>query len=164
MKKEKKFYLLDMNYKIYLLKVFLFFIYLFFGLLNALYAKDLISGYYFSEPSTQEIQDDDFLNPGFIWVEHGKSLWKKKENISDLSCNSCHGKILNMKGVALNFPKVNEEGHFVNLEQQINICREKKMKSNKFQAESKNLLALSALLYFKSKGLLRSFFFFSKIF
>ena len=64
-----------MIYKIYLLKVFLLFIYLFFGLLNSLYAKDLISGYYFSEPSTQKIQDDDFLNPGFIWVEHGKALW-----------------------------------------------------------------------------------------
>ena len=153
MKKETKFYLLDMNYKIYLLKIFLFFIYLFFGFLNALYAKDLISGYNFSEPSTQKIQDDDFLNPGFIWVEHGKVLWGKKENISDLSCSSCHGKISNMKGVALNFPKVNKEGRFVNLEQQINICREKKMNSNKFQAESKNLLALSALLYFQSKGL-----------
>ena len=142
-----------MNYKIYLLKVFLLFIYLFFGLLNPLYAKDLISGYYFSEPSTQKIQDDDFLNPGFIWVEHGKALWGKKENSSDLSCNSCHGKISNMKGVVLKFPKVNNEGNFINLEQQINICREKKMKSNKFQDESKNLLSLSALLYFQSKGL-----------
>ena len=68
-----------MNYKIYLLKVFLLFIYLFFSLLNPLHAKDLISGYYFSEPSTQKIQDDDFLNPGFIWVEHGKALWEKKK-------------------------------------------------------------------------------------
>ena len=33
--------------------------------------EDLISGYHFSEPSTQKIQDDDFLNPGFIWVENG---------------------------------------------------------------------------------------------
>ena len=153
MKKEMKFYLLNMNYKIYILKAFLFLIYLLLGLFNSLCSEDLISGYYFSEPSTQKIQDDDFLNPGFIWVEHGKVLWEKKESISNLSCNSCHGKVSNMKGIVMNFPKVNKSEDFINLEQQINICREKEMKESKFEPESKNLLALSALLYFQSKGL-----------
>ena len=45
---------------------------------TSLFSKNLISGYYFSEPSTQEIQDDDFLNPGFLWVERGKKIWLEK--------------------------------------------------------------------------------------
>ncbi len=118
-----------------------------------LLAKELLSGYHFSEPSTQAIQDDDFTNPGFIWIEHGKILWDKKEKKSQLSCNSCHGTIETMKGVSLNFPKVNVNKKFINLEQQINICRKNKMKQKQFPDESKNLLALSALLSFQSKGL-----------
>ena len=38
-----------------------------------------ISGYHFAEPSTQEMQDEDFLNPGVLWVEKGEQLWKKKK-------------------------------------------------------------------------------------
>ena len=41
------------------------------------------SGYYFAEPSTREIQDDDFMNPGFLWVEIGKNLWKKNYLINE---------------------------------------------------------------------------------
>ena len=48
---------------------------LFIFLNSSLFSKNLISGYNFSEPSTQEIQDDDFLNPGFLWVERGKKIW-----------------------------------------------------------------------------------------
>ena len=46
---------------------------------STLISNDLISGYHFSEPSTQEIQDDDFLNPGFLWVERGKKIWLEKK-------------------------------------------------------------------------------------
>jgi len=37
------------------------------------------SGYLYSTPATQAIQDDDFTNPGFLWVERGRQLWAKKE-------------------------------------------------------------------------------------
>ena len=52
---------------------------LFIFLNSSLFSKNLISGYNFSEPSTQEIQDDDFLNPGFLWVERGKKIWLEKK-------------------------------------------------------------------------------------
>ncbi len=122
---------------------------------NTSFTKELISGYQFSEPSTQAIQDDDFTNPAFIWIEHGKQIWKQKQVSSELSCNSCHGEVKNMKGISLKYPKINDEKKLINLEQKINICRTNKMNLKKLQPESKNLLALSALLTFQSKGLMQ---------
>jgi len=100
-----------------------------------------------------EIQDDNFLNPGFIWIEHGKRIWLQKESGSKLSCASCHGDHKNMKGASMKFPKINKKGKLINLEQQINICRKDKINIQEFKPESKNLLSLSALLTFQSKGL-----------
>ncbi len=36
---------------------------------------NLISGYYFSSLETRALQDDDFDNPGFRWVQSGERLW-----------------------------------------------------------------------------------------
>ena len=120
---------------------------------NAIYAEGLISGYHFSEPSTQEIQDDDFINPAFIWIEHGRRIWNEKEGFPERSCFTCHGDVKSMKGISLKFPKVNREQKLVNLEQQVNICRKEKMNVTEFKVESKNLLALSTLISFQSKNL-----------
>lgn len=142
-----------MNFKLTLLKNYYFLLLLIFVLIKSSSAKELISGYNFSEPSTQQMQDDEFLNPGFIWIENGKKIWHQIDNESGLSCNSCHGKPSNMKGVVLSFPKVNKENNLINIEQQINMCRKKKMALEEFKPEGKELMALSTLLYFQSKGM-----------
>ena len=81
------------------------------------------------------------------------TLWNKKHNKSDLSCNSCHGSAKEMKGVSLKYPKVLEdEKKLINLEQRINICR-KKMRLDKYKTESKELLSLSTLISYQSRGL-----------
>ena len=119
------------------------------------FSNDLISGYYFSEKSTQEIQNDDFTNPGFIWVELGKKIWNQGNNQNkNLSCYSCHGNISEMKGVSLSFPKVRgDKSKLINLEQQINICKAENMKGESFKPEDKNLLALATAITYQSRGL-----------
>ena len=123
-----KFYRLVTQYNLFIIGFFIF-VYLY---AIGLYAKNFEiksnqapkSGYFFSEPSTQNIQDDDFNNPGVLWVENGLSLWKKKNQYNNSSCETCHGDIKKMKGVALKYPMVTEEnGKLVNLEQRINLCR-----------------------------------------
>ena len=153
MKKATKFYQLNTIYNTNLLNFFFVCITSLIFLKKYCLAEDLISGYHFSEPSTQKIQDDDFLNPGFIWVENGELLWNKKEQSSQLSCKSCHGAASEMTGVALKYPKITKKGDLINLEQQINICRNENMSAETYEPESKNLLALSVLLYYKSRGL-----------
>ena len=146
---EMKYYLLLTHFKSkskFILFILLLSFYIFFVKKVIADNDSLISGYYFAEPSTQKIQDDDFINPGIFWVEQGITLWNKKHNKSDLSCNSCHGSAKEMKGVSLKYPKVLEdEKKLINLEQRINICR-KKMRLDKYKTESKELLSLSTLI------------------
>ena len=54
------------------------------------------------------------------------------------------------------FTKINKKGDLINLEQQINICRHENMSAEKYEPESKNLLALSVLMYYQSRGLEQS--------
>ncbi len=117
-------------------------------------ADQPISGYEFAEPSTQKIQDDEFLNPGYLWVERGKKLWKKMYGRKQKSCQNCHGDLKTMKGVSLNFPSVYKNTNkLINLEQQINICRKEKMQAENFKPEDKDLLSLSVAISNQSKGL-----------
>ncbi len=151
-----KFYPLITQFKkIYIL----FFIIIVFIIIKNSIAEDQTSslkksGYYFAEPSTREIQDDDFINPGFLWVENGKKLWREKVLVMDkeFSCQGCHGNPESMKGVSLQYPKVINK-KLLNLDQQINLCRTEKMSTNYFEPESKDLLGLSSLITVHSRGL-----------
>ena len=137
------------------LEILFFLIYCFsFNLLSENTSKEkALSGYNFAEPSTRNMQDDDFLNPGILWVENGLALWKKKYDSENESCFSCHGNIREMKGVSIKYPKLLESRKkLINLEQRINICR-KKMKLSEFDSDSRELLSLSTLISYQSRGL-----------
>ena len=157
---EMKYYQLVIQYR-NIFKIFFFLIYFFSSNLLAVdfYSKNnrVISGYNFSEPSTQSIQDDDFLNPGIFWVENGLDLWKKEHGEKNLSCHSCHGDSKNMKGVSLNYPRYsNTEGKLINIEQKVNICR-KKMELKEYDPESKDLLSLSTMISYQSRGMVLNY-------
>ena len=49
-----------------------------------------MSGRHFATPETLAMQDDDFDNPGFIWVEEGKAAWSTPQGEAGKSCASCH--------------------------------------------------------------------------
>ena len=38
---------------------------------------DRHSGYVYATPATRGMQDDDFSNPAFLWLEHGEEQWKE---------------------------------------------------------------------------------------
>ena len=150
-----KFYQLILKFKNIIFISILVEYFMIFSILQAdTSVSSKISGYYFAEPSTREIQDDDFINPGFLWVEIGKKVWNEKISINEkeFSCKGCHGRPENMRKVSLKYPKtLNKE--LINLEQQINICRKNKMLTKEFEIESKNLLGLSTLITVQSRGL-----------
>ncbi len=140
--------------KTFFLKVIIIFLLIMKGISQENLDFSKKSGYFFAEPSTRDIQDDDFLNPGFLWVEIGKNLWNTKSffNEKGLSCASCHNSPENMRGVSLKYPKVFNK-KLINLEQRINYCRTNKMNSEPFEKESKDLLGLSTLITVQSRGL-----------
>ena len=103
---------------------------------------DLRTGYTFSTPETRAIQDDDFENPAFLWVDVGEALWNKKEGKAGKSCASCHDNAsVSMRGVGARYPVFNKKlGKMQNLEQRINQERKEKMQAKPLKYESKQLL------------------------
>lgn len=113
-----------------------------------------ISGYDFLTPETRALQDDDFANPGMLWVELGETLWDAPAQKG--SCRSCHGAPETLRGVGARYPQWDAaEGRVISLEQRINQCRDRQGQAP-LAYSSQDLLALAALVLHQSKGLPQS--------
>ncbi len=114
----------------------------------------VVSGYAFLTPETQAQQDDDFLNPGFLWVDRGAKLFRSGEAVS-ASCASCHGAGGRpLEGVAARYPRIDEAtGKLTNLEGRINVCRTRHQAAKPLAHEGEDLLALSAYVASLSRGM-----------
>ena len=115
----------------------------------------LVSGYYFSNLETRALQDDDFDNPAFLWIDQGEALWSKVEGGAGKACASCHQSAQKtMKGVGARFPAYYAPARKpINLAQRINICRAKNMRAKPWKYESNELLAMESYVRSFSRGL-----------
>ena len=116
---------------------------------------DRRSGYEFMSRETRAMQDDDTANPGMLWVLEGGTLWEKKTGAAGRACADCHGDPrASMKGVAARYPAFDAgKGRPVGLEQRINVCRTDRQEAPALAYESRELLALTALVARQSRGL-----------
>jgi sulfur-oxidizing protein SoxA len=115
----------------------------------------LKSGSEFVSQDLRKLQADDFANPGMLWVTRGAKLWSEPAGSSGKSCAACHGDAAkSMKGVAARYPRVDPAAaRLVNLEDRINLCRERNQGAAPLQHESGELLAASAYVAHQSRGL-----------
>ncbi len=115
---------------------------------------EIISGLEFRTAETRALQEDDFQNPGYLWVEGGEELWDTVDGKAGKSCANCHGSASeSMKTAGAEFPKWNDElKKPLNLEQQINQCRTDRMEAKPFKWKSKELLGMTAFVRNQSKG------------
>jgi len=113
------------------------------------------SGFEFMSPESQATQQDDFSNPGMLWVAEGEALWSAKVGVSGRSCADCHGDAaVSMKGVAARYPVYSaERGRPIDLQGRINVCREVNQKATPLPFESRELLALAAFIGKQSRGM-----------
>ena len=115
---------------------------------------ELRSGREFVSPATQAEQDDLSVNPGMLWVEQGSKLWHEASGSEARSCASCHGEPSSLRGVAARYPLFDAAlGRLLNLEARIRHCRTARQKSTPLDYESPELLALTALVAFQSRGM-----------
>ncbi|MFA7429402.1 MAG: sulfur oxidation c-type cytochrome SoxA [Rhodospirillaceae bacterium] len=115
---------------------------------------DKYSGYVVADPTTREIQDDDIMNPAFLWVDRAEPLWSKAEGTANKSCADCHGDVASLKGAATSYPKTDAEtGKFMNIELRINDCRERRMGATPWKFESDELLGMTTLVKLQSRGM-----------
>ena len=116
--------------------------------------EDRRSGYTYLSEENQRLQDDDFANPGLLWVERGRELWQQTDGTTGTSCARCHGDAAaSMRGVRPRYPRFDPQGgKLINLEQQINRCRAERMHAPSYPYESDALLALTTFVAFQSRG------------
>ncbi len=113
------------------------------------------SGYDFMSSDTRAMQDDDTANPAMLSVLDGETLWTTKAGTANKSCNDCHGEVdVSMKGVAARYPAFNAASAApVDLGQRVNLCRRQHQEAEPFAPESRELLALTALIARQSRGM-----------
>ena len=85
----------------------------------------LQSGVAFLAPDQRSLQQDEFANPGMLWVERGERLWREPAGAGGRACAACHGDArASMKGAAARHPVWDPKaGRLFNLEDRINQCR-----------------------------------------
>ena len=117
--------------------------------------NDRRSGYTFLSKENQQLQNDEFANPGMLWVEKGRDLWKTGDGSTSKSCASCHEEAeKSMRGVRAHYPKFDSQRKkLISLEQQINRCREMHLQAKPYPYESEPLLALTTFVGFQSRGM-----------
>lgn len=113
------------------------------------------SGYEDASPQTRAMQDDDSINPAFLWVQQGESLWNQPPPSGQKSCTACHGDARrSMRGVAARSPAYDAAlGRPVTLPQRINLCRATHQGLPALASESDEMLALSAYVGLQSRGM-----------
>ena len=105
-----------------------------------------LSGLAFQTAETRALQNDEFANPGLLWVDRGQAAW-------DESCRDCHGDASAMKNVATRYPAYDPaSARLINLTQKISRCRTGKSGFEKAAYESDELIALTALVTHQSRG------------
>ncbi len=113
------------------------------------------SGFDFMSRALQDMQRDDTLNPGMLWVLEGEELWHRKAGAGNLSCADCHGEATSsMRGVAARYPSYDEETRRpVDLQGRVNFCRTRHQQAPPLAPESQELLALVAYVAHQSRGM-----------
>jgi len=111
---------------------------------------DIVSGSAFLTPETRALQDDDFANPGFLWVERGADLFAQS-SVAGPACETCHSD--GLAGVAATYPAYDANlDRVINLEGRINQCRIKHQGETALPYESDALLSLTAYVANQSNG------------
>ena len=114
---------------------------------------ELISGYNFRVPETRAVQDDDFENPAFLWVEQAEFLWDQVDGDAGKACADCHESVDSLKSVGTTYPVYYEPwGKLMNMEQRINHCRTENMQAEPWKYESDDMLGMTALIRHQARG------------
>lgn len=115
----------------------------------------LYSGWRFRSPETQDLQTDDFGNPGFAAITLAEELWDTAEGAKGKSCASCHNDVdEGMKGVSAAYPKWSDKlGKPHTLVTRVNECRTDRMEAKAWKWEAPEMLAMTALVGLQSRGM-----------
>jgi len=116
---------------------------------------DRKSGAEFMSPQTRAMQADDSANPGMLAALEGEALWAQKAGAANLACADCHkDAAASMKGVAARYPRFDEGANRpIDVQGQVNACRQTRQQAEPLRFESRELLALVTYVGLQSRGM-----------
>lgn len=115
---------------------------------------EIVSGWEYRTPETQQLQTDDFDNPGMLFVDAAREMWSEAMGPEGESCASCHEDPEELRGVRAVYPKWDEEREEVQtLEMQVNECVTERMGAEPLEYDGKAMTNMIALLSSVSRGM-----------
>lgn len=115
----------------------------------------LVAGHAPRAQTAQQLQADDSLNPGMLWVLQGQALWARPEGSAQRSCASCHGALsaAPMNTAAARHPAwdASVPGP-ITLSQRVEQCRVRHQKAPALVWEHPTRLALEAAVAHAARG------------
>lgn len=117
--------------------------------------EEIYSGWHFRATETQQLQQDDFENPGYLWVDKGEDLWNTVDGKAGKSCATCHQDAsVSMKGVGAEMPMWDAKlERPMTMEQRINNCRTKNMDAKPWKWEADQMLSMTTYVRNQSRGM-----------
>ena len=113
-----------------------------------------VSGYHGLGDELRALQDDDFANPGMLWVDRGLRAWETPAGAEGRSCRDCHGNPESLRGLAARLPRWNAEmERLEDLDGLLRSCISERQRAAPPEFESDALLALATLVAHQSRGL-----------
>ena len=116
------------------------------------YVDTVYSGWRFRTDETQSLQEDDFDNPSFVFVEQAEDLWQTADGSEGKSCASCHDNVEDFAGLKSTLPRV-EDGELVTLTNLVNECRTDRMGAEAWKYSGGQMSAMTALIALQSRGM-----------
>lgn len=115
---------------------------------------EVLSGWLYREAETRSLEEDSFENPGLLSVEEGEEIWNTVEGTAGKSCASCHDDAADtMAGIAAHYPKWDADAKRpINIELQINKCREENMGAEPYAFDKGGQKQLTAYIKHQSLG------------
>lgn len=115
---------------------------------------EVTSGWLYRTDETRALEADSFQNPGMLYVEQGETIWNTVDGAAGKSCASCHGDGKEfLKGIGAHYPKWDAEAKRpINVELQINKCREANMQAEPYKFDAPDQRALTTFIRHQSLG------------
>ena len=115
---------------------------------------EILSGWLFRTSETQDLQRDDFVNPGMLSVDAALEDWSTVTGSEGKSCASCHNDPEELRGVRAVYPKWDEErGEVQTIVMQVNECLTERMGAEPWDWNGGDMKDMTALIASVSRGL-----------
>ena len=112
----------------------------------------IYSGWVYRTPETQMLQEDDFDNPSFVFLDQAEDLWNAVDGSEGKSCAECHADVEDFAGLKATLPRV-EDGQLVTMTDLVNECRVDRMGAKPWKYSGTQMSAMTALISYQSRGM-----------